>query len=727
MRRIRILNMICLLGLAASCASKAPSGGAGAAHEASSSSPPRATKGDAADVLHGTRVSDPYRALENADDPATRAWTEAQAKRTRAYLDSLPNHAAIRDQLVAWAEFQAPAYRVLLRRGGTWFALKSEPPKAQPVIVTFERFEKTDDGVGRTTGERVVVDPNKIDAKGLTAIDFFEPSLDGKLVAVSLSKAGSEIGDVRVFKVADGSATADEVSLVNKPTAGGSLAWTNDGFYYTRYPRAGERPAPDLDFYQQIWFHKIGAPGSQDAYSLGREFPRIAEAFLESTDDGRFVLANVLNGDGGEAEHFVRGPGDSGWTQLTRFSDKAKQGALSENGDVYFESTKRAPRGRILKASYSRKSKILVPFAGEREGALRGVAPVGKFLYAIYSNGGPTEIRSFKLDEKNGKDLGRLATDPLSSVGGMTKGENGKMVFHARSYVRPVSWDVYDPTSKTIEVALRRRVPVSFSDVETKRIFAKSKDGTQIPMTVLVKKGTKLDGTGAAFLTGYGGYNISMDPWFQPDFRLWLDRGGAVAIANLRGGGEFGEPWHLAGNLTKKQNVFDDFAACAKKLIADGYAAPKRLAIEGRSNGGLLMGAAFTQHPELFGAVASGVGIYDMIRVENDANGAFNVTEFGTVKNADQFRALYAYSPYHHVKDGQKYPAILLSTGANDGRVAPYHSKKMAARLQEASPDAPVYLRVDYEGGHGMGAGLRKRAEEQADVYSFLLANTAKP
>jgi prolyl oligopeptidase len=307
-------------------------------------------------------------------------------------------------------------------------------------------------------------------------------------------------------------------------------------------------------------------------------------------------------------------------------------------------------------------------------------------------------------------------------VGQLLRAGGDQLLFQSQSFVEPSTWYRYDPSSGQLKkTALFQTAPASFSDVEVIRQFAISKDGTRVPMNILRRKGTKLDGNNPTLLTGYGGFGVSQSPGFSLRRRLWLDHGGVWVIANLRGGSEFGESWHEQGRLTKKQNVFDDFIACAESLIKAKYTSPEKLAIEGGSNGGLLMGAALTQRPDLFRAVVSHVGIYDMLRVETFPNGAFNVTEFGTVKERDQLRALYAYSPYHHVKDGTDYPAVLFLTGANDGRVDPMNSRKMTARLQAAThSERPVFLRTSSGSGHGIGTALNERIEQDADVFAFL-------
>jgi prolyl oligopeptidase len=335
--------------------------------------------------------------------------------------------------------------------------------------------------------------------------------------------------------------------------------------------------------------------------------------------------------------------------------------------------------------------------------------------------GGPSQLRRFDLDGKNGATI---SIPSISSVQELVAGENGLLLFRDQSYTEPAAWfqiEAGDLAPKA--TALRNTSPVSFADIEVTREMAPSKDGAMVPLNILRRKGTKLDGNNPTLLYGYGGYGLSMSPTFDFTRRAWFDRGGIYVVANIRGGGEFGEEWHKAGNLTKKQNVFDDFAAAAQYLIDKKYTNSNKLALLGGSNGGLLMGALITQKPDLMRAVVSAVGIYDMLRVELAPNGAFNVTEFGTVKDPEQFKALYAYSPYHHVNDGTKYPAVLMLTGANDGRVAPYHSRKMTARLQAANKsDYPILLRTTSSAGHGIGTALSERIKQTADIDSFLFA-----
>jgi prolyl oligopeptidase len=357
--------------------------------------------------------------------------------------------------------------------------------------------------------------------------------------------------------------------------------------------------------------------------------------------------------------------------------------------------------------------------APEGRGTVQEFAPGDHGLYVSYIMGGPSALFYYARGSTRPREIPIQA---VSSVSGLDSWQGDDVVFGNVSYVKPFAWFTYNPAANAVRrTALSMTSPVDFDDIEVVREFAVSKEGTKVPVNILHKKGLKRDGRNPTLLDGYGGYGISLTPGFDSTRRIWFDAGGVYAAANLRGGGEYGEQWHKAGNLTHKQHVFDDFIAAAEHLIKRRYTAPSKLAAEGASNGGLLMGAFLTQRPDLARAVVARVGIHDMLRVELDANGQFNITEFGTVKDLEQFKALLAYSPFHHVRDGVKYPAVLLTTGENDGRVNPAQSRKMAARLQAATAsDRPILFRSTASAGHGIGTALKERIAEQADVLTFL-------
>ena len=692
---------------------------------------PPASQQPVVDEYQGVKVTDNYRWLEKPDDPNVKPWVAAENKRTRAYFDALGDHDILAKQLKDIIVNIVSSYRGLESRPGRLFAMKHVGTKQQPLLVVLK--SATD-----PASEKVVLDPNELEPKGQTTVDWFVPSPDGRLLAVSLSQGGSEDGTLFFYDAETGARLPDHIPRVQYPTGGGSAAWRADGrgVYYTRYPSPGEKPEADLHFYQQVYFHALGAPEKDDAYVIGKDFPRIAETALQAAPDGGpGILAAVNNGDGGETGYFLLATPDGPWQTIAGYKDGIKQAAFGHGeAALYLRSIHDAPRGKILRVLFSGpggpaadgKEQLVVPESPDS--IIEGVAVGRSRLYVNELIGGPSRLRSVGLDGKNSQEI---PLPPVSGVVGILTLDdpgttNDRLLFRQSSYVEPSAWYLVESPAggspgKAVKTALAVQSPVDFSDIEVVREFAGSKDGTKVPMNILRRRGTKLDGSNPVLLTGYGGYGINLTPGFDPTKRLWFDRGGVLVVANLRGGGEYGEGWHLGGNLTRKQNVFDDFAACAQAMVRLGYTTPQRLAVEGGSNGGLLMGAFLTQHPDLARAVVSHVGIYDMLRVEHDPNGSFNVTEFGTVKDPAQFRALYGYSPYHHVVDGTKYPAILFMTGDNDGRVDPYHSRKMTARLQAANAsDHPILLRTTAAAGHGIGTSLDESVAEGADVDAFL-------
>jgi prolyl oligopeptidase len=592
------------------------------------SPPPAAPRRPVTDVYHGVSVEDPYRWLENGRDPEVQAWSRAQDARTRAFLSSLPGAEPIRARVRELVLATQAQYQLSRPRGGTYFAQKFQPPRQQPFVVA---LASPDD----LASERTVLDPVALDPSGATSIDFFAPSPDGKLLAASLSEKGSESGDVRLFDTATGKELADRVPRVNGGTAGGGVAWNADGtgFWYTRYPRPGERPEADLGFYQEIWFHRLGTPTAQDVYELGREFddPRIAEHFLRASDDGRNVLSLVQKADGREFALYLRRP-EGGWRKVSGLTDEVVAARFGLDGGLWLLSRKGSPRGRILRVP------LEAPELGEArvvaeaaEGAIASFEVTASRLYVNEVVGGPSQVRLFDLD---GKPRGLLPVEPATAIDGPQRLGPDAVVYSATSHRAPLAWyRADDATLSPRKLAASSRSPVDFSDVEALREVALSKDGTS----------------------------------------------------------------------------------------------PAHLAIIGGSNGGLLMGAILKQHPSLARAVVAAVGLFDMLRVELHPNGAYNVTEFGTVKDRAQFEALRAYSPYHHVEAGVRYPAVLLTAGDRGPRVDAYHARKMAARLQASTASRyPVLLRVSGF-GHGMGTSLDERIAEIADVDTFLFQELGVP
>jgi prolyl oligopeptidase len=681
---------------------------------------PATTAQPVTDSYHGVAVADPYRWLEDDKSQAVQAWTEAQNAFTRAQLDALPDRAAIAHRVDALLRAPLPSYPGLRIAGGQWFVLIDQPPKQQRFLVVTRAG-------GGPSDTRVVLDPNALDASGKTTIDWFEPSADGKRVAVSLSRAGTESGDLHLIDVAKAK-LIEVIPRVNGGTAGGHAAWTPDGrgIYYTRYPREGERPAEDLHFFQQLYFHKLGTDSAKDRYELGQDFPRIAEIRVYTEPRGR-VLVSMQKGDGGEFEHHLRDKSGK-WRPVARYEDKVVQVAFGPKGPLYAISRKRSPRGELIEIDDKSLDLNLAKLVHAPNDATlvagfwdpRTLAFGEKHWYGTFQLGGPSEVRAFDYE---GKQVPFAAPLSVASVRGLMVDGKGGVVLRTQSFIEPAAWYRFDEKhGTTAKTRFADNAAIDLSGFTVVRELAKSKDGTEVPLSILMPKGIALDGSHACVATGYGGYGISLEPRFDPELGLWLEQGVIYAVANLRGGGEHGEAWHLSGNLTKKQNVFDDFAAVLQHLIARGYTRSERLGIIGGSNGGLLMGATVVQNPSLVRAAVSFVGIYDSLRSELSPNGEFNVTEFGTVKDKAQFDALYAYSPYHHVVDGTHYPSVLLLTGENDPRVDPWHSRKMTARMQAANAGpSPILLRTSADAGHGGGSDLDHIVAETTDFVAFML------
>src|SRR5438067_3887177 len=464
----------------------------------------------------GMTVKDPYQWLEKDDDPEVKSWSDAQNQQTRNYLDKLPDRAAIEKQLTEWYAKTSPSYSSLVSRPGILFAMKFQPPRQQSMLVT---LASADD----LNSERVVLDPNVLDAKGTTAIDWFVPSPDGKYVAVSVSKGGSEDGTLHIYETATAKALTDTIAHVQYPTAGGSAAWNADGtgIYYTRFPRQGERPEVDLNFYQQVYFHKLGTPDTDDTYSIGKDFPRIAEVVLEASRDGKYILATVANGDGGDFAHYLLGS-DGNWKQITQFSDQIKTARLGRDNALYLLSRANAPRGKILRLPLDAPElKNAAEIVSAEEAVIEQIVPSKEALYVGDLLGGPSQIRRFDL---NGKNETTIPISQISSVQEMLALEDGSLLFRDISYTEPATWfHCSNQKTEPVNTALRSTSPVSFADIEVRREFATSKDGTKIPLNILYRKGMKRDGQNPTLLYGYGGYGISMSPNFDFVRRLWFD------------------------------------------------------------------------------------------------------------------------------------------------------------------------------------------------------------
>ncbi len=667
-------------------------------------------------IYHGLAVTEDYRWLEDSTAERTAEWTAEQSRQARDFLDAMPGRAAVHTRVRQLLETGSTSYRWLGRGGLVYFALKRQPPRQQPFLVALS-------DLADTATERVLVDPNAIDASGETAIDFCVPSPDGARVALSLSEHGSEDGTIFVYDVASGEVVDTPIAHANPAAAVASLAWRHDGqaFWYSRSDPDG--------FHQQVWTHELGSTGDKAELSGPFADPAIVENFLTASGEGGWVMDQAQKGDGGEWQIFVRrqvagGDGTAagsvaGWWQVAGIADKCVAAAFGA-GSLFLLSRAASPRGAVLRVTLTTGATVADAEEVIPPGSvtITGLAVTDDTLWVSDIDGGPCGIRRFALD---GTPLPAVEVPALSTVSSLAALAADEAVWSVESFTEPPRWWLGADGAPPRRTGLGTTTAVDMSGYKVTREFATSKDGTTVPLSVIAAPETARDGSPPVLLTGYGGFGISLSPHFNPQILAWLEQGGIYAVANIRGGGEYGELWYHEGRLAAKQNCFDDFIACADHLVQHGITRRDRLAIIGGSNGGLLMGAVVTQRPDIARAVVAAVPVMDMLRVETTPNGRYNVTEYGSVEDPDMFRALLAYSPYHNVSDGVRYPAMLLTGGEFDPRVEAWHPKKMCARLQAATAsDEPVLLRME-SGGHGLGQSLDREIELVTDYYAFLL------
>lgn len=677
------------------------------------------------DDYYGVSVNDPFRLLETDTAPSVRVWTQEQNARTRSFLDGLPMRASIRERLQEVLTSSAqPIYRELTWRASRCFALKSAPDRQQPALVSLSPDFNS-------STELLILDPIEFLGDETATINWYAASFDGKHIATSLSKSGDETGDLYVFDADAGAQIDDVIPRVMGGTAGGDAVWAanNIDLYYTRYPAPGERAQEDACFFQQVYRHTVSTAPENDAYSFGEGLPRTAQIRLSADPRANRICATVQHGDSGRFAHFLKQE-NGAWLQLSDFDDDTLQVYFGPDRSVYAVSKRHAPNGCVVRLCdddpVAGATTLVVP---ESEHFIPhsfytpkspSMLVTDTRIYLLQQSGGPMQLCAYDLE---GAPSAAPAHSDIASLSGLTHCGGDDIIFMHETFVTPGEWRRLDArTETTSRLPISTEPSVDFSDIDVRREFAASTDGATVPVTLLIPKSAALNGAAPLLAYGYGGFGLSLTPQFKPQLRVLFDHGLIYAAVNLRGGGEFGEAWRERGRLTHKQNVFDDFASVVRRLVERKYAAPDRIAITGASNGGLLMGATMVQNPQLVQAVVSHVGIYDMLRMELSANGAFTAPEYGSVKNREEFEALYAYSPYHNIRDGETYPPVLLMTGENDTRVAPMQSKKFAARLQQAQGgDAPVYLLTDPAAGHGTGEPLNVRIEKLADEYAFIL------
>jgi len=668
---------------------------------------PPARVSDSVDVLHGVPVRDPYRWLEDSQSDETIAWVAAQNALTASFFAG-PVRDALVSELTSLYDFERTS--VPIERNGRVFFTRNTGLQNQPVLYVQE-------GVSGTP--RVLLDPNAIGADGTVALTALEPTEDSRFVAYALSRGGSDVQEIYVRDVERSTDLPDRLDWAKFTT----ISWLKDGsgFYYTRFPQPGTVPDGDEHYFCAVYFHRLGEPQPADRRVFDR--PDRREVVFDArvaADDGCLVIT-AFEGSSDKSEVHLLYLTAPDRTPLPLFSgfDAAYTFIDSADGRLFFRSDRDAPQGQIIAVQSNAPAldpQVIVP---EQADKLSTVLIAGDRLVASFLHDASDRLRLFRLD---GEPDGEVSLPGIGSISGL-EGRPG----HSRLFLGFTSF-TQPPASFWIE--LESRDLVAFAATErridpaayvTSQVWCASKDGTRVPMFLVHRRDLPLDGRRPVLLSGYGGFNISLTPAFDPSTFALLDRGGVIAVANLRGGGEYGEAWHQAGMFDRKQNVFDDFIAAAEWLCASGYTTPRKLAIEGGSNGGLLTSAVMVQRPDLFGAVLCRVPVADMLRYHLFTVGRFWVSEYGSADDPVQFPYLLAYSPYHNVRDGVAYPPILITTADTDDRVSPGMAKKLAARLQAASPvGGPSLIRVETKAGHGAGKPVSKVIEEEADLLAFL-------
>ena len=673
--------------------------------------PPKAEVRPIEDTLHGTKIVDKYRWLEDGKSAETQKWVAEEMAYTRAVLDPLAGRDLIHKRLTELLGIGSIGVPRIA--GKYYFYTRREGMQNQPVLYVREGVDGKD---------RVLVDANQMSADGTIALDWFYPSEHGKYLAYGTSSSGSEMSTLHIIETKTGNALPDTIER----TRAASIAWSldNSGFYYTRYPKKGDVAEGQEMYNRHVFYHLLGTDPETDLkiFGEGRDPEDWPEVSLDN--DGRLLLITV----------------GQGWTKTELFLMDLKKGTPPTrittgknflyggtvyNGRVYIVTNEDAPRFRVFMAeagNYERDDwKEIIPQTG---GVLKDAELWGGKIFAQYEQNATSQLKVFDV---GGTLLSNLTLPAIGTVfGSGGKWDHDEVFYGFESFTVPRSIYRYDLESRSTSLWAKVDAPsIDPAAYEVQQEWYHSKDGTRVPMFVVSKKGLKKDGHNPTILTGYGGFNISSTPEFESDVYLWLERGGVYAVANLRGGSEFGEDWHRAGMLDKKQNVFDDMIAAAEYLISEKYTDKDHLAAWGGSNGGLLMGAMITQRPELFRAVVCDVPLLDMLRYQKFQIAKLWVPEYGSAEDPEQFKWLYAYSPYHHVKAGVEYPAVLFTTADSDSRVDPMHAEKMTALMQASAANGgsrvrPILLRIETKAGHGPGTPVSKEIEEYTDAYSFL-------
>jgi prolyl oligopeptidase len=671
---------------------------------------PVAKKVDQTDNYFGTTIADPYRWLEDANSEETHAWVEAENKLTRSYLSQIPQRDAIRQRLSQLWNYER--YSVPVKEGGRYFYSRNDGLQNQAVLYTMDSLNAK---------PRLLLDPNTLAADGTVALAGTAVSPDGKLLAYSTAASGSDWNEIQVRDIATGKDIPDRIKWVKFS----NTAWTHDGkgFFYSRYdePKEATKLA-DVNYFQKLYYHRIGTGQSADVLVYDRPDQKEWGFGATATDDGHYLIITATKGTAHKYRIFYK--------DLTR--PDAKVEALVDNFDAaydfidnvgpvfYFATDRKAPRQRVVAIDIRKPQeanwKTVVP---ESDQTLASSHLVNNQLVTEYLRDAHSVVR---ITDLKGKLVRELKLPGIGTAGGFGGKRGDTETFYSfTGFTTPTTIYRLDLKSGASSVFRQPRVAFNPDEYETRQQFYTSRDGTRVPMFIVSKKGLKLDGSNPTYLYGYGGFDISMTPGFSPANLAWMEMGGVYVVANLRGGGEYGEAWHEAGTKLKKQNVFDDFIGAAEWLVNNKVTSPSKLAIGGGSNGGLLIGAAMTQRPELFAAAVPQVGVLDMLRFHKFTIGWAWASDYGSSDSPEEFKALVKYSPLHNIKAGTCYPATLITTADHDDRVVPAHSFKFGATLQAAQAGGnPVIIRIDTKAGHGAGKPTAKQIDEVTDRWGFL-------
>jgi len=672
---------------------------------------PDVTKEDATDEYFGVQVADPYRWLEDDNSVDTKAWVKKQNDLTFSYLDDIPYRDAIAERLTKVWNYER--YSTPFKENGKYYFFKNDGLQNHAVMYVQDNLDAE---------PSVVLDPNKFSDDGTTSLGGQSFSKDGRYLAYSISEGGSDWRTVKVKDLETGKVLSDELKWIKFS----GMSWKDDGFFYSRYnePEKGGELSAKNDFHQ-VYYHKIGTAQSEDELVfIDRDNPQ-RNFYVSTTEDERFLAMSSSESTSGNALFFRDlSKGDLDFTPIIESFDHDFW-VVDNSGDKLIVMTNyKAPNMRVVLIDTRRPSEgNWRELISESEQKLQSLDLIGGKILARYIKDAYSQVKIFS---ENGSYESDLELPGIGTVGGFSGKREDKTAFYAfTSFTQPSTKYKYDITSGKSEVFKASNLDFKSQDYVTKQVFYKSYDGTEIPMFITHKKGVVLDGNNPTLLYGYGGFDISILPSFSTSNIILYENGGVYAVANIRGGGEYGKKWHEAGTKLEKQNVFNDFISAAEYLIDEGYTSPDKLAIEGRSNGGLLVGACMTQRPDLFKVALPAVGVMDMLRYHKFTIGKFWAGDYGTSEESEeQFRNLLSYSPVHNIKPGTAYPATLVTTADHDDRVVPAHSFKFASALQEGHEgDNPVLIRVDVDAGHGAGKSTEKTIEERADILSFMFHN----